>query len=138
MASGPETLILAMAPGPASPARATMVSEYDMAQKYEFGDRCNISGLEATYRVYHQINQKMEVITQTAQRKDNTLLAVTHLMQLLAYFTGFGGFIVPLILWAVCKDTVQGMDVHGKAVIELQLSLLLYILISIPPILVCG
>lgn len=65
-------------------------------------------------------------------------MAVTHLMQLLSYFTGFGGFIVPLILWAVCKDTVQGMDVHGKAVIDLQLSLLLYILISIPAILLFG
>lgn len=86
----------------------------------------------------HQINRKMEVINQNVARKDNTLLAVTHLSQLLSYVVGFAGFIVPLILWATSRNSVEGMDVHGKAVINLQLSLFLYIIICIPAILLFG
>nr|WP_299067488.1 DUF4870 domain-containing protein [uncultured Allomuricauda sp.] len=80
----------------------------------------------------------MEIINQKVIRKDNTLLSVTHLSQLLHYVTGFGGFIVPLIIWLTSRRTVEGMDEHGKAVINLQLSLLLYIIISIPAILLLG
>lgn len=80
----------------------------------------------------------MEIINQKVIRKDNTLLSVTHLSQLLHYVTGFGGFIVPLIIWLTSRRTVEGMDEHGKSVINLQLSLLLYILISIPAILLLG
>lgn len=80
----------------------------------------------------------MEVINQNVARKDNTLLAVTHLSQLLSYVVGFAGFIVPLILWATSRNSVEGMDVHGKAVINLQLSLFLYIIICIPAILLFG
>ncbi|KQC29323.1 DUF4870 domain-containing protein [Flagellimonas eckloniae] len=80
----------------------------------------------------------MEIINQKVIRKDNTLLSVTHLSQLLHYVTGFGGFIVPLIIWLTSRRTVEGMDEHGKAIINLQLSLLLYILISIPTILLLG
>ncbi|WP_010517315.1 DUF4870 domain-containing protein [Croceivirga radicis] len=78
-------------------------------------------------------------ITHTkAMRKDNTLLAITHLSQLLHYVTGFGGFIVPLILWLASKNDVEGMDEHGKSIINFQLSMLLYIFISIPAILLFG
>ncbi|THV57232.1 DUF4870 domain-containing protein [Flagellimonas alvinocaridis] len=80
----------------------------------------------------------MEVINQNVVRKDNTLLALTHLSQLLHYVTGVGGFIVPLVLWLATRRTVEGMDEHGKAVINLQLSLLLYLVISIPAILAFG
>ncbi len=80
----------------------------------------------------------MELVNNTALRKDNTLLAVTHLTQLLHYITGFGGFLVPLIIWITSRNTVQGMDEHGKSIINLQLSLLLYIVISIPAILLLG
>ncbi|WP_396590081.1 DUF4870 domain-containing protein [Allomuricauda sp. R78024] len=80
----------------------------------------------------------MEIINQNVIRKDNTLLSITHLSQLLHYVTGFGGFIVPLIIWLTSRRTVEGMNEHGKAVINLQLSLLLYIIISIPAILLLG
>lgn len=80
----------------------------------------------------------MEVINHTTVRKDTTLLSVAHLTQLLHYVTGFGGFIVPLIIWLASRKSVEGMDEHGKAIINLQLSLLLYIIISIPSILLLG
>lgn len=80
----------------------------------------------------------MEVINQNVLRKDNTLLSVAHLTQLLHYVTGFGGFIVPLVIWLSSRKTVEGMNEHGKAIINLQLSLLLYIVVSIPAILLVG
>ena len=80
----------------------------------------------------------MEVINQNVLRKDNTLLSIAHLTQLLHYITGFGGFIVPLVIWLSSRKTVEGMDEHGKSIINLQLSLLLYIIISIPAILLLG
>lgn len=80
----------------------------------------------------------MELVNQHVMRKDNTLLSITHLTQLLHYVTGFGGFIVPLIIWATSKNNVEGMDEHGKSIINFQLSLLLYIILSIPAILLLG
>lgn len=80
----------------------------------------------------------MEVINQNVVRKDNTLLSIAHLTQLLHYVTGFGGFIVPLVIWLTARRSVEGMNEHGKAIINLQLSLLLYIIISIPAILLLG
>ncbi|WP_350288778.1 DUF4870 domain-containing protein [uncultured Croceitalea sp.] len=80
----------------------------------------------------------MELVNQQVLRKDNTVLAITHLSQLLHYVTGFGGFIVPLIIWLTSRNSIEGMDEHGKSVINLQLSMLLYIIISIPAILLLG
>ncbi|MER3373776.1 MAG: DUF4870 domain-containing protein [Allomuricauda sp.] len=80
----------------------------------------------------------MEVINEKAVRTDNTLLAITHLTQLLSYVIGFGSLIVPLIIWLSSRDKVEGMNEHGKAIINLQLSLILYIVISIPAILLLG
>ncbi|QLG46718.1 DUF4870 domain-containing protein [Costertonia aggregata] len=80
----------------------------------------------------------MEIINQKVLRKDNQLLAITHLTQLLSYVTGCGGFIVPLALWLTSKDTVEGMDEHGKSIINFQLSLLLYIVLCVPGILLFG
>ena len=71
-------------------------------------------------------------------REDKNLLMVTHLSQLLDLVTGFGGFIVPLILWLTQKEHVLGMDEHGKAIINFQISLFLLALICIPAIFLLG
>lgn len=80
----------------------------------------------------------MEVINHTEKRTDTQLLVITHLTQLLYYVTGFGGLIVPLIIWLTQKDKVVGMDEHGKAVVNFQISLILFTIISIPAILLLG
>ncbi|WP_179020169.1 DUF4870 domain-containing protein [Winogradskyella forsetii] len=80
----------------------------------------------------------MESNYHTLKRTDNQLLVITHLSQLLTYLTGFGGLIVPLIIWATQKDQVERMDTHGKAILNFQLSILIYTLISIPLIIVFG
>jgi len=80
----------------------------------------------------------MEVINHTAKRTDTQLLVITHLSQLLTYVTGFGGLIVPLILWLTQKDKVEGMNEHGKSIVNFQLTVLLITIISIPGILLFG
>ncbi|MEH6407645.1 MAG: DUF4870 domain-containing protein [Leeuwenhoekiella sp.] len=71
-------------------------------------------------------------------REDRSLLAITHLSQLVNLFTGIGGLIVPLIIWITQKEKVYGMDEHGKAIINFQISLLIYSLVCIPLLLLCG
>ena len=71
-------------------------------------------------------------------RKDTQLLAFTHLSQLLDVITGFGGFIVPFILWLTNKEKIAQMDIHGKSIINFQLSMFLYAIFAIPLILAFG
>ncbi len=80
----------------------------------------------------------MEIINQTQLRKDNQLLVITHLSQLLTYLTGFGGLVVPLIIWLTQRDKVQGMNEHGKAIVNFQLTILVLSILSIPAILLLG
>lgn len=80
----------------------------------------------------------MESNYYTLKRTDNQLIVITHLTQLLTYVTGFGGLLAPLIIWATQKDKVEAMDIHGKAILNFQLSVILYSIISIPLILLFG
>lgn len=73
----------------------------------------------------------MQTIHQ-AQREDNQLLVITHVLQLLTFVTGFGGLIVPLIFWLTKRDEIIDMNEHGKAIVNFQLSLILYSIIAIP------
>ena len=83
-------------------------------------------------------NKIMESNYHTLKRNDNQLIVITHLTQLLTYITGFGGLIVPLIIWATQKDKVEEMDAHGKSILNFQLSVLIYSIISIPLIFLFG
>lgn len=81
----------------------------------------------------------MEIINQNKTLEtNNQLLVLTHLSQLLTYVTGFGGLLVPLVIWLTSKDSVAGMDEHGKAIVNFQLSMLLFTILSIPAILLLG
>ncbi|MBQ0734268.1 DUF4870 domain-containing protein [Aquimarina celericrescens] len=71
-------------------------------------------------------------------RKDRSLLVITHLSQLLDIITGFGGFIVPLILWLTQRERVLAMDEHGKSIMNFQMSMFIYAMICIPLILLFG
>jgi uncharacterized Tic20 family protein len=99
---------------------------------------CNFFIKIDTNNIQPQKSIKMEVINYTTKRTDNGLLVITHLSQLLGYVIGFGSLVVPLVLWLVNKDKVVGMNEHGKSIVNFQLSLLLYIIISIPLILLLG
>lgn len=87
------------------------------------------------------MNQKkfmMEIITRQEKKTDIQLLMITHLSQLLTFVTGFGGLIVPLIIWLTKKDEIIGMDAHGKAVVNFQITMFLAALVSVPLILLFG
>ncbi|HET8837786.1 MAG TPA: DUF4870 domain-containing protein [Flavobacteriaceae bacterium] len=71
-------------------------------------------------------------------REDRQLLLLTHLSQLLNLITAIGGFVVPLIVWLTQKEQVRDMDHHGKMIINFQISLFIYTIISIPLILLLG
>ncbi|WP_026755340.1 DUF4870 domain-containing protein [Sediminibacter sp. Hel_I_10] len=71
-------------------------------------------------------------------RQDNQLIVLTHLSQLLTFLTGFGGLIVPLIIWASQKDNVYQMDEQGKRILNFQISLVLWAIICVPLILALG
>ena len=68
----------------------------------------------------------MEQYNQDFKRVDNNLLVATHLCQLLTYISGFGGLVVPLVLWLTQKDKVASMDIQGKQIVNFQLSLIVY------------
>lgn len=63
-------------------------------------------------------------------REDRELLLLLHLSQLLNLVSAVGGFIVPLLIWQLKKEDIQDMDTQGKAVINFQISLLIYAAIS--------
>ena len=71
-------------------------------------------------------------------RKDNQLIVIAHLSQLITLVTGFGSLLLPLILWITQKEKVYNMDAHGKNIINFQLSLIVYFLICVPLILFFG
>ena len=61
-------------------------------------------------------------------REDNATISLMHYSQLLNFMGPFG-LIVPLILWSSKKHEIKDMDVHGKHVLNYQISLLIYTLV---------
>ncbi|MBQ4915575.1 DUF4870 domain-containing protein [Maribacter sp. MMG018] len=82
----------------------------------------------------------MELVNKNtaAVREDRNLLVITHLSQYLDFVTGFGGLVVPLVIWLTTKDSVMDMNEHGRSIINFQLSLIVYLIIGIPGILLFG
>lgn len=71
-------------------------------------------------------------------RKNQQLLVLTHLSQLIDFVTVIGGFIVPFVIWISNKNEVLGMDKHGKAILNFRISMFLYLLLCVPLILFFG
>ena len=71
-------------------------------------------------------------------REDKQLLVVTHLSQLLSLVTGLGGLIAPLVIWLLQRDKIARMDEQGKAILNFQISLIIYAVICIPLIFLLG
>ncbi len=78
----------------------------------------------------------MEVYQDPVLREDRQMLLFAHLSQLLNLFTGFGGLIVPLVIWLTQKDKVKQMDQQGKQILNFQLTMFLAALVSIPLMLI--
>ena len=52
------------------------------------------------------------------------------LSQFLCYFSGFGGLIVPLIIWLLKKDSSQFIDRLGRETVNFHITFLILVLIS--------
>lgn len=55
-----------------------------------------------------------------------------HLSAFAGYFFPFGGIIGPLICWLIKKDESAWVNENGKASLNFQLSLLLYMVLAAP------
>jgi len=71
-------------------------------------------------------------------KTDRQLIVLTHLSQLVTLVIGFGSLLLPLVLWLTNRDRVYEMNEHGKNILNFQISILIYMLICIPLILLFG
>jgi uncharacterized Tic20 family protein len=55
-----------------------------------------------------------------------------HLSALASFFFPFGGILGPLICWLSRRDESDWVNLNGKASLNFQLSMLLYIVLAIP------
>ena len=55
---------------------------------------------------------------------------ICHLSALSGYVIPFGNLIVPIIIWSMKKDEMPMVDEHGKEVINFQLSMMIWMIIS--------
>lgn len=59
-------------------------------------------------------------------QNDKTYSSITHLSSFAGWIFPFGNVIAPLVLWIAKKNESAYIDNHGKAVVNFQLSLMLY------------
>lgn len=69
------------------------------------------------------------------QEWERTYAMWTHLLLLAGFFLP----VVPsLILWLIKRDQSSFVDDHGKEAVNFQISLVIYMLVSVPLIIICG
>lgn len=73
----------------------------------------------------------MKEIRELSETERNWAM-LCHLSAFAAFFFPFGGIIGPLICWLTRKDESQWVDQNGKASLNFQMSLLLYMVLAIP------
>lgn len=55
---------------------------------------------------------------------------ICHLSALSGYVIPFGNLIVPIIIWSMKKEEMPMVDRHGKEVINFQISMTIWIIVS--------
>jgi uncharacterized Tic20 family protein len=73
----------------------------------------------------------MEDLSKLSESERNWAM-LCHLSAFAGFFFPFGGIIGPLICWLSRKDESLWIDENGKASMNFQLSVLLYIVLAIP------
>ena len=73
----------------------------------------------------------MEEVRELTESEKNWAM-LCHLTAFAGFFFPFGGIIGPLICWLTKKDESSWVNENGKASLNFQLSILLYIVLSIP------
>lgn len=55
---------------------------------------------------------------------------ICHLSALSGYVIPFGNLIVPIIIWSMKKEEMPMVDAHGKEVINFQISMTIWMIVS--------
>jgi uncharacterized protein len=63
-----------------------------------------------------------------ATERDKNMAMLCHLTALLGFIIPFGNIIGPVIVWMMGKSESQFIDAHGKASLNFQLSVTLYVI----------
>ena len=75
---------------------------------------------------------------------ENTYLMLMHLSQFLGLIIPLAGFVAPVLMWIMNKDTNANVDLHGKNILNFTISYLIYsavlaiTIIGIPLLVVLG
>jgi len=70
-----------------------------------------------------------EVIS--TDKEGNMWAMFCHISAIVGFVIPFGNIVAPLVLWALKKDEFEIVNVHGKEAINFQISITIYVLISI-------
>jgi uncharacterized Tic20 family protein len=77
------------------------------------------------------MEENKEEIKKLSESERNWAM-LCHLSAFAGFFFPFGGIIGPLICWLTRKDESAWVDENGKASMNFQLSILLYVVLTIP------
>ena len=73
----------------------------------------------------------MKEIRELSESERNWAM-LCHLSAFAGFFFPFGGIIGPLIFWLTKRDESQWVNQNGKASLNFQMSILLYLVLAIP------
>ena len=73
----------------------------------------------------------MKEIRELSESERNWAM-LCHLSAFAGFFFPFGAIIGPLICWLSRKDESQWVDQNGKAALNFQISILLYMVLTVP------
>ena len=73
----------------------------------------------------------MEEVKRIPESERNWAM-LCHLSAFAGYFFPFGGIIGPLICWLSKRDESSWVNINGKASLNFQLSILIYMLLATP------
>lgn len=71
----------------------------------------------------------MEIIDPRTTNERNSAM-FCHLAALAGYFIPFGNIIGPLIVWMLKREESPYIDFHGKAAVNFQISMTLYLIFA--------
>ncbi len=69
---------------------------------------------------------------------DRSLLIVMHLSQLAGFILPFAGLAAPIVIWQLNKTKHPDIDAHGKMVANWVISAAIYLVCSVPLVLLFG
>jgi Uncharacterized protein conserved in bacteria len=80
------------------------------------------------------LNKHLEIMEENRilSETERNWAMLCHLSAFAGFFFPFGGIIGPLICWLTRRDESSWVNINGKAALNFQLSMLLYMFLAIP------